>query len=84
MVERPKQVMHNNKMVDGVDVPIQEAIERSSEITLEDGVVIRVKAGIASATRIVGEYDALGNPVYSFDMAVQFQFVLMPDKLKKN
>lgn len=83
MVERPRQVMHNDKMVDAVDVPISEALERSSEVTLEDGVVIRVKTGVASATRIVGEFDALGNPVYSFDLTTQFQFVMVPDNLRK-
>jgi hypothetical protein len=84
MVERPKKVTYNDKMVDAVDVPIREAVERSSEITLEDGTVIRVKAGIASATRLVGEYDAVGNPVYTLDLSAQFQFVVVPDNLKKS
>jgi hypothetical protein len=55
----------NVGMVDGVDVPIKESTERWSEITLEDGAILRIKPNVMSVTRVEGHYDQEGNPMYA-------------------
>jgi hypothetical protein len=50
--------------VTGLDVPITEAIERWSELKLEDGSILKVKASILTVTRIPGKFDPDGNPLY--------------------
>ena len=52
-------------LTEGVDVPVKEATERWSEITLTDGTVLRVKPNVMHVTRIDGQYDAEGNPMYA-------------------
>ena len=49
---------------DGTDVPVKESIERWSEVTLEDGSVLRLKPSVLAAIRIDGEFDPEGNPMY--------------------
>jgi hypothetical protein len=53
---------------DGWEVPVRESTERWTEVTLEDGTVIRLKIMVIGAVRIDGEYDADGNPAYSLKM----------------
>ena len=50
---------------DGVEVGVRESTERWSEVTLEDGSVLRLKPSVFSAIRIEGEYDPDGNPMYA-------------------
>lgn len=50
---------------DGSEVPVAQATERWSEVTLEDGTVLRVKPNVMSAIRMDDQYDADGNPVYA-------------------
>lgn len=64
MAERRVQVPYMGRMADGMDVPIESSTEKWSEITLEDGTVIRIKQSVAAVLRIDGEWDAEGNPVY--------------------
>lgn len=83
MVERPTKVMHNDKMVDAVDVPILDSSEKWCEFTLEDGTVVRAKTSIVSAARVTGEYDAQGNPVYQFNIGATIGFATVPESLMK-
>jgi hypothetical protein len=51
--------------VDAYEVQVSESTEKWSEITLEDGTVLRVKPNTLAAIRIEGQYDPEGNPVYA-------------------
>ncbi len=52
-------------MVEGVDVPVKESTERWSEIELTDGTVLRLKPNVMHVTRIDGQWDPDGNPMYA-------------------
>lgn len=71
-------------LVEGTEVPIRESCERWTELTLEDGAVIRVKPTILSAVRIDGQWDADGNPAYALRGGPNaMTIVQVPDQLKK-
>lgn len=59
--------------VTGVEVGVAESVERFSEITLEDGTVIRTKLSVVSAIRQDEVRDDEGNPVYT----IKSQHVVM-------
>lgn len=82
MVERPTQVMHNDKMVDALDVPVSESLERWCEFTLEDGTVIRAKTSLLSAARLKNEYDD-GKPIYVLNLGGTISVASIPDALLK-
>lgn len=85
MVERPTRVMHNDKMVAAMDIPIAESTEKWSEFTLEDGTVVRVKTSLVSVARLKDEYDVGGQPVYVMSLASTVGLASVPEKLlKKN
>jgi hypothetical protein len=75
--------MHNDAMVEAVDIPILESNEKWSEFTLEDGCVVRAKTTIVSAVRLKDEYDQQGNPVYQFNLGAAFGFAHVPEGLLK-
>jgi hypothetical protein len=84
MTERKIKVPgKDGKMVDAIDVPIEQAIERWSELTLEDGTVVRAKMSIASIARVEGQYDPHGNPLYLANSSPIISIVSVPDRLKK-
>jgi hypothetical protein len=68
---------------EGVEVPVEESIERWSEIKLEDGTIIRLKVTMISAVRIPGQYDQIGNPMYVMNMAPTIAIVSVPENLRK-
>jgi hypothetical protein len=70
-------------MVEGSEVAVRESTERWTEITLEDGTVMRVKPTIFSAIRITGRYDNEGNPMYAMKGGQAIAIVSVPDSLKK-
>jgi hypothetical protein len=72
-----------NEMIEGFDVPIEEALERWSEFKLEDGTVIRVRMNVISVIRIPDTYDATGGPVYVMNGAPTMAIVNVPDNLRK-
>lgn len=49
----------------GVEIPVKESTERWSEVSLEDGTVLRVKPTVLAAIRVDGQYDPEGNPLYA-------------------
>jgi len=53
-----------NGTVDGIDVQIDEAIERWSDYKLSDGTQIRVKQNVLRCVKILEKFDPDGNPVY--------------------
>ena len=73
----------NNEMVDGTEVPVDEALERWSEVRLTDGSVIRVKVTVAAAVRIDGRWDQDGNPLYVIRGAQTMVVSEAPEALRK-
>jgi hypothetical protein len=71
-------------MIEGHEVPISESTEKWSELTLEDGTVLRVKAMVMGAIRIEGQWDPEGNPLYALrGGAPAVNVVSIPDRLKR-
>jgi hypothetical protein len=84
MAERPtKATLPDGTVVDAVEVPVDESIERWSELKLEDGSVLRVKIAVLSVKRIAGMWDAQGNPFYSINATPVMAVVDAPDHLRK-
>lgn len=68
---------------DGFEVGIKESTERWTEVTLEDGSVLKLKPSVLSAVRIEGEYDPEGNPMYAVRAGQVMIIVSAPDGLRK-
>ena len=67
----------------GIEVQVRESNERWSEVTLEDGTVMRIKLSVVSAVRVDGQYDHQGNPMYTINMVPTMAIVTVPDGLRK-
>ena len=78
-----KVTLPTGQIADGVEVPIEEANERWSEIKLEDGTIIRVKLNVISAVRVPGQYDQVGNPMYVMNMTPTIAIHSVPENLRK-
>jgi hypothetical protein len=68
---------------DGYEVGVRESTERWSEITLEDGSVLRLKPTVFSAVRIEGEFDPEDNPMYAVKAGQVLVIASAPDNLRK-
>jgi hypothetical protein len=69
---------------EGYEVGIRESTERWTEMTLEDGSVLRVKPMTVGAIRIDGQWDQSGNPVYALKGGPNIStLVSVPEHLKK-
>jgi len=74
----------SGKLVDASEVPIKESCERWTELTLEDGAIIRVKPTIIGAVRVEGQYDPDGNPFYALKGGPNAMVIVQaPEHLKK-
>jgi hypothetical protein len=71
-------------LVEGFDVPVVESTERWTEVKLEDGTVLRVKAGVLSAIRIPGQFDPEGNPMYALKSNIAMVVADAPEHLKRD
>jgi len=81
-IKAPMQI--GGPAVDAFEVPIQQSIERWTEITLEDGAVIRIKPMIVGVIRVDGQWDQEGNPVYALRGGPNIMSIVsVPDHLKK-
>jgi hypothetical protein len=78
-----KVTLPTGEIVDGFEVPVEESIERWSEVKLEDGTVIRLKVSMISAVRVPGQYDHIGNPMYVMNMTPTIAIFSVPDNLRK-
>lgn len=83
MAERRTQVPWMGKIMDGMEVPVEESSEKWSEIKLEDGTIIRVKQSVASVVRVDGQYDAEGNPLYVIKSAPAVAIVHVDERLRR-
>lgn len=74
----------SGKIVDATEVPIRESVERWTELTLEDGSIIRIKPAVLGAVRLDGQWDQEGNPLYMLKGGPNaVAIVQVPDHLKK-
>lgn len=66
MADRKKKVRTpDGKTVEGSLVDIIESTERFSEVRLYDGTTLRTKLVVTEVTRLDGQWDNDGNPVYA-------------------
>ena len=63
-------------------VDIESSKDGWSEYTLADGTVIRAKAVVLDVKKMVGQYNADGEPIYELQLTMVNQ-TRVPDKLKK-
>jgi hypothetical protein len=73
----------NSPVRDGSEVQVKESTERWTEVELEDGTVVRLKATLLGAVRIEGEWDAEGNPAYSLKITPNVIIASTPDHLRR-
>ena len=83
MAEKRTKVKLPTGEVDGSEVPIKEATERWSDITLEDGTVLRVKPNVLAAIRVDNQYDQEGNPIYALKTSQAMTITSVPSHLRK-
>lgn len=77
------QIPPNNETVDGVEVDVDEALEKWSEVRFVDGSLIRVKVTVASAIRVDGRWDQDGNPLYIIKGTQTMVVSSSPENLRK-
>jgi hypothetical protein len=63
-------------------VDIVSSTEGWSEFTLKDGTVIRAKAVLLDAKKMVGQFTPEGDPIYALQLILANQ-ARVPDNLKK-
>ena len=73
----------HSPLKDGVEVQVNQSTERWTEVELEDGTVVRLKASLLGAVRIEGEWDAEGNPAYSLKVSPNVIITSTPDALRR-
>jgi hypothetical protein len=70
-------------LADGVEVSVRESTERWTDILLEDGTALRLKANVLSAIRIEGQYDPEGNPMYALKAGQTLTILSAPENLRR-
>jgi hypothetical protein len=70
-------------LMEGSEVGVAESTERWTEVTLEDGTVLRIKPNVMSAIRMDGQYDPEGNPVYAVKSAQTVTVASAPASLRR-
>lgn len=59
------KVLYQGAQVDAETVAVESFDEHANRYTLEDGTELMMRTVIAEVARISGEYDDVGNPIYS-------------------
>jgi hypothetical protein len=70
-------------LVEGVEVGVKESTERWTDVTLEDGSVLRLKTSVLGAVRITGQFDPEGNPMYAVKAGQVLVVASTPDTLRR-
>ncbi len=84
MERKIKVAIQPGRVVDAFDVPIRESTERWTELTLEDGAVVRVKPMILGVARVEGQWDQEGNPIYALRGGPNMMTVVsVPENLRR-
>jgi hypothetical protein len=78
-----KVTLANGIIKEGIDVPIEESIEKWSELTLKDGSIIKVKYTVIQVLKAEGEFDPNGNPLYIIKGQPTVTIVSVPENLRK-
>ena len=68
---------------EGFEVTVDESLDRWSEVTLEDGTKLRVKANVLSAIRLKDVWDQEGNPTYVVKSNATISLLSSPEVLRK-
>ena len=82
MPSKIKVALPDGRVVEGVNVAVEETTERWSEVKLADGTILRVKMTVVGAVR-TDTFDLAGNPTYSLNMAPVIAVIEVPANLKK-
>ena len=80
---RVKFQLPDGKMADASEVPVVETVERWTEVKLEDGSVLRIKPTVLGITRLEGQYDPEGNPMYAVKAAHTIAIDSVPQSLRR-
>ena len=67
----------------GTDVEIDEAIERSNELRLKDGTILRMRTNVVEVIRVDDQWNENGDPVYVVKSSNTVTIVEAPQELKK-
>jgi len=70
------------KKVEAVVVPVTEAQEPFSRISLEDGTVLSVRTTVVEVVRFPDKWDNDGNPIYNATFQTSVN-TASPDELRK-
>jgi hypothetical protein len=77
------QQVPGGPFLDAVEVFVEESSEKWSEYKLSDGTKFRVRQVPLQVTRLVGQYDLDGNPLYFMKAQPIVILVEVPKELKK-
>lgn len=77
-----KVQLPGGKVVDALEVAVEEATERWTDLKLADGTTIRIKTVVLAVVRLEGEFDAEGQPLYQIK-ANQIMTASAPEHLRK-
>lgn len=78
-----KAALPSGQLVDAMEVDVSESNEKWSEVTLDDGTVLRIKSTVVSAVRFPGQFDAEGNPLYMIKTTATTSLISVPERLRK-
>ena len=82
-MERRKKIQDpSGNWVEGVQIDIEESIERFSELKLRDGTILKVKMSVIEAIRLDDKKDEDGNPTYILKSQNIVDVFYCPDELK--
>jgi hypothetical protein len=73
----------NSTKADAVEVGVTESVERWTDVKLDDGSSLRLKAVVLTAVRLEDQYDPEGNPQYLVKVNQVMTVVSAPDHLRK-
>ena len=83
MADTKKMLLPDGREVAGIDVAIEESIERWCDFTLSDGTKLRAKVTIIETQRALNDFDQEGRPMYRMNVQPMVILVSVPDSLKK-
>jgi len=83
MPETRRKITLPNGVFEGVDVAIKDSHEKWSEIELADGTTLRIKPNVLTVTRLDGQYDPEGNPLYALTSNQVMTAMNVPAHLRK-
>jgi len=82
VAERRVKVQLPTGPADAVEVAVNEATERWTDLKLADGTELRIKTVVLAVSRIEGHYDQDGNPLYQIK-ANQIMTASAPAELRQ-